>query len=97
MLPLKDRVVMRQLKAPEKTAGGLIIPVGAKPKPNLAIVLHVGPEVKEAKIDDMVVLGTKWYTNFDLGGDELLILNEPDLFAILEPAERAKAEAEYGR
>ncbi len=45
MLPLKDRVVMRQLKAQERTKAGIILAEASQKKPNLAIVLSVGPEV----------------------------------------------------
>lgn len=94
MLPLKDRVVMRQLKAKETTKGGIIL-TNAK-KPNLAVVLFVGPDVVAVAPGDMVVMGSKWYTNFDMEGEELLILNEPDLFAKLEAGERKVLEATYG-
>lgn len=97
MIPLKDRVVMRQLNAKETTKSGIILTPQSQKKPNLAVVLFKGDEVKDTKVGDMVVLGTKWFTNFDLEGQELLILNEPDLMGILEPEERAKVEAEYGK
>lgn len=97
MLPLKDRVVMRQLKAVDKTRSGIILPEASQKKPNVAIVLAVGPEVASVAKGDMVVLGTKWYTNFDMPGQgELLILNEPDLFGKVIGDERAAIEAEYG-
>lgn len=95
MLPLKDRVVMRQLKAKEQTKGGIILP-GAQ-KPNLAIVEWVGPECVAVVPGDMVVLGSKWFTNFDMPGmGELLILNEPDLLGKLTVEERVTIEDEYG-
>lgn len=97
MLPLKDRVVMRQLKALDKK-GVLYIPEAQQKKPNVAIVLAVGPEVASVAEGDMVVLGTKWYTNFDMPGQgELLILNEPDLLGKVTIDERTAIEAEYGR
>lgn len=96
MLPLKDRVVMRQLKAKEVTKGGIILTGSDKKDPNLAIVLFVGPECKAVQPGDMVVLGTKWFTNFDLEDQKLLILNEPDLFAKLDGDERSAVEASYG-
>lgn len=96
MLPLKDRVVMRQLKAPEKK-GSILLAEGSQKKPNLAVVLYVGPEVAAVEPGDMVVLGTKWHTNFDMPGEgELLILNEPDLFGKVTGDQRQRLEAEYG-
>ncbi len=49
----------------------------------------------------MVVLGTKWFTNFDMPNaegtkEELLILNEPDLLGKVDAGERKLLEAEYG-
>lgn len=96
MLPLKDRVVMRQLKAKEKTKSGIILTETTQKKPNLAIVEYIGPEVASVAIGDMVVLGDKWFTNFTLKGQDLLILNEPDLVGKLTDSERVDIEQEYG-
>ena len=86
--PLGDRVVCRQHNAEDKTKGGLIIPDAYKEKPNLGEVLFVGPFVQEIKTGDTVILGGKWYTNFTHEGEELLIVNEPDVLGILNgPAE----------
>lgn len=96
MLPLKDRVVMRQIKAKEQTKSGIILPTANQKKPNLAIVEYIGPEVACVAVGDMVVLGDKWFTNFTLNGDDLLILNEPDLVGKLTAEERKGIEGEYG-
>lgn len=101
MLPLKDRVVMRQLKAQERTKAGIILAEASQKKPNLAIVLWVGPECVAVAPGDMVVLGSKWFTNFDMPNaegkkEELLILNEPDLLGKVDDSERKLLEGEYG-
>jgi chaperonin GroES len=77
MIPLKDRVVIEQHAAEEKTKSGIIIPDAEKP--NLGKVLYIGSEVKELAVGDVVVLGSKWFTNFKHQGVDLLIVNEADV------------------
>lgn len=85
MIPLKDRVVIRQYKAPEKTKTGILLGVDPKAeKPNLGVVAYVGPECKTLKKGHVVVLGTKWFSNCKLLDEELVILCEGDVQGILE-------------
>jgi co-chaperonin GroES (HSP10) len=83
MKPLADRVVCRQFEREEKTQGGLILVDNEKP--NLAKVLHIGPDVKEIFEGDVIVLSGKWFTNFKhpVTKEELLIVNEADVLGIL--------------
>lgn len=85
MLVIKDRLVLRQFRSPEKTASGIF--VEKKENPPIAIVVFVGPEVKAVKPGHVVVLGTKWFTNLKLGDEDLLVVNEPDIVGVLEKAE----------
>lgn len=83
MKPTKDRVVLKQHEAEKTTKSGIILP--DQEKPNIATVVYIGPQVEELKVGDTVILGSKWYTNFKhpLTGEELLILNEPDIFGVI--------------
>lgn len=96
MIPLKDRVVIRQYNAPEKTKSGIIIRTTKDEKPNLGIVKFVGPECKTLKPGHVVVLGTKWFSNCKLLDDELVILCEGDVQGILEREELAKLGEKLG-
>jgi len=85
MIPLKDRVVIRQYKAPEQTKSGILLGVDPKAdKPNLGVVKFTGPECKALKPGHVVVLGTKWFSNCKLLDEELVILCEGDVQGILE-------------
>lgn len=91
--PLHDRIVVARLQSEEKTAGGIIIPDTAKEKPQEGKVLAVGPgrldkdgkriapDVKEGD----KILFTKWGgTEIKMDGEELLIMKEDDILAVVE-------------
>ena len=100
--PLHDRVVVRRLKAEEKTTGGIIIPDTAKEKPMEGEVIAAGPGARDeagklvpldVKAGDRILFG-KWSgTEVKLDGEELLIMKESDIMGIIEgqPAARRKA------
>ena len=52
-------------------------------------VLFVGPEVKEIKVGHIVAVGTKWFTEFKLGLEIYVVLNEPDLIGIIDKEDLA--------
>ena len=91
--PLHDRVLIEVLDGSEKTAGGIIIPDTAKEKPSEGEVLSVGPgEISEdgkmkpmgVKQGDKVLFG-KWSgTEVKLDGEDLLIMKESDILAIIK-------------
>jgi chaperonin GroES len=90
--PMADRVVVRPLKREEKTAGGLYLPENAKEKPQEAEVIAVGPgryeEGKRLPMDVSVgqkIVYSKYSgTEIKLDGEEVLILRESDILAIVE-------------
>jgi len=85
--PLHDRVIVRPAKAEEKTAGGIIIPDTAKEKPQRGVVVAAGPGKKDepvsVKAGDAVLYGKYAGTELQLNGEDLLILRESDILAIL--------------
>jgi chaperonin GroES len=85
--PLADRVVVQAEPAEAKTAGGIIIPDTAKEKPVRGTVLAVGPGKKDepttVKVGDTVLYGKYAGTEITVDGQDLLIMRESDLFAIL--------------
>ncbi len=90
--PLHDRVVVRRIKAEEKTKGGIIIPDTAKEKPQEGEVIAVGPGGRDesgkvippdVKAGDRVLFG-KWSgTEVTLDGEELLIMKESDIMGVV--------------
>ncbi|HEY4612197.1 MAG TPA: co-chaperone GroES [Bacteroidota bacterium] len=90
--PLADRVVVRPSKAEEKTKGGIIVPDTAKEKPVWGEVIAVGPGrvsddgkqiPMEIKVGDSVLYGKYSGTEVTIDGEELLIMRESDIFAIM--------------
>lgn len=92
LAPLGDHVVVKPLAQEAVTRGGLILPSTAQEKPQEGEVIAVGPgrilengerctiEVKEG---DRVVFATYAGTEFKLDDEELLILSERDLLAVV--------------
>ena len=99
--PLHDRVVVRRIEEEQKTAGGIIIPDTAKEKPQEGEVVAVGPGARNEKGDlvpldvkpgDRVLFG-KWSgTETKIDGEELLIMKESDIMAVIEGAAGSKAK-----
>ena len=89
--PLADRVVVRSLEDAEQTRGGLFIPDSAKEKPQQGEIVAVGPgrfdEGKrvpmDLKVGDRVLYGKYSGTEVTIDGEQLLILRESDVFAVL--------------
>jgi chaperonin GroES len=85
--PLHDRVIVKPAKAEEKTAGGIIIPDTAKEKPQKGTVIAAGPGKKDepvtVKVGDTVLYGKYAGTEIQLDGDDLLIMRESDILAIV--------------
>ena len=90
--PLADRVVVRPSKAEEKTKGGIIVPDTAKEKPVWGEVIAAGPGrvsddgkqiAMEVKVGDRVLYGKYSGTEVTIDGEELLIMRESDIFAIM--------------
>ncbi len=95
--PLHDRVVVRRLEEDERTSGGIIIPDTAKEKPSQGEVVAVGPGARdekgevvalEVKSGDRILFG-KWSgSEVTIDGEELLIMKESDIMAVLEVSRR---------
>jgi chaperonin GroES len=85
--PLHDRVIVKPAPAEEKTAGGIIIPDTAKEKPQRGTVVAAGPGKKDepvtVKVGDTVLYGKYAGTEIAIDGDDLLIMRESDILAIV--------------
>jgi chaperonin GroES len=85
--PLHDRVIVKPAPAEEKTAGGIIIPDTAKEKPQRGVVVAAGPGKKDepmsVKSGDTVLYGKYAGTEIQIDGDDLLIMRESDILAIV--------------
>jgi chaperonin GroES len=91
--PLHDRVIVKRVENETKTASGIVIPDSAAEKPDQGEVLAVGPGKKNdkgelspvgVKVGDRVLFGKYSGQTVKVDGDELLVMKEEDLFAVVE-------------
>ena len=91
LIPLADRVVLKQVKAEEKTKSGLILSSAAQEKPEIFEVIEVGPggmvEGKEVVMTvqkgQKVITGKYTGTTVKIDGEELLIVKQAEILAIV--------------
>ena len=92
LVPLGDKVVLKQLEAEETTKSGIVLPGQAKEKPQQAEVIAVGPggvvdgkEVTmQVKVGDKVIYSKYAGTEVKLGDDEYIVVKQNDIVAIVE-------------
>ena len=92
LVPLGDRVVLKQLEAEETTNSGIVLPGQAQEKPQQAEVIAVGPggvvdgkEVKmEVTVGDKVIYSKYSGTEVKLDGEEYIIVKQSDILAIVK-------------
>ena len=92
LVPLVDRVVLKQLEAEETTKSGIVLPGQSKEKPQQAEVIAVGPggmvdgkEVKmEVKVGDQVIYSKYAGTDVKLEDEEFIVVKQSDIVAIVE-------------
>ena len=92
LVPLGDRVVLKQLEAEETTKSGIVLPGQNKEKPQQAEVIAVGPggvvdgkEVKmEVTVGDKVIYSKYSGTEVKLDGEEYIIVKQSDILAIVK-------------
>ena len=90
--PLADRVVVKPQEAEETTASGIILPDTAKEKPQAGEIVAIGPgKVSDSgnaitmtvKVGDNVLYGKYSGTEITIAGDDVLIMRESDILAVL--------------
>lgn len=92
LVPLGDRVVLKQLVAEETTKSGIVLPGQNKEKPQQAEVVAVGPggmvdgkEIKmEVKVGDSVIYSKYSGTEVKLEDEEYIVVKQSDILAIIQ-------------
>ena len=92
LVPLGDKIVLKQLEAEETTKSGIVLPGQAKEKPQEAEVIAVGPggiiDGKEVtmhvKEGDKVIYSKYAGNEVKLGDEEFIIVKQSDILAIVE-------------
>jgi chaperonin GroES len=93
LIPLDDRVVIKQSEAEEKTTGGIILPDTAKEKPQIGKIIAVGTgklldsgkrNKMSVKKNDKVIYGKYMGSEVEIDGEKYVILREGDILGIVE-------------
>ena len=92
LVPLSDRVVLKQCEAEETTKSGIILTSSAQEKPQEAEVIAVGPggnidgkEVTmQVKVGDKVIYSKYAGTDVELEGEKYIVVKQSDILAIVE-------------
>ena len=90
--PLSDRVLIKMIEAEETTKSGIILASNAQEKPQIAEVIAVGPGLKqdgknvplEVKTGDKVVVSKYSGTEIKYEGEDLIIVRQSDILAVVE-------------
>jgi chaperonin GroES len=91
--PLGDRVVVKREEGESRTAGGILLPDAAKEKPTRGVIQAVGNGKLlddgsrgqlQVKVGDRVLFTTWAGEQFKVGDEELLLMREEDILAVLE-------------
>jgi chaperonin GroES len=91
--PLGDKVVVQREESEDRTAGGILIPDAAKDKPSRGTVISVGTGKllddgtrgpMQVKKGDRILFTSYAPETITLGDDELLLMSESDILAVIE-------------
>ena len=92
VIPIGDKVVVKRTEADDTTAGGIVLPDNARDKPASGRVLSIGdgrilPDGSRVKLQvnegDRVLFSSYAGTDIHIDGEELLVMNESDILAVL--------------
>lgn len=91
--PLHDRVIVKRVEAERTTASGIVIPDSAGEKPDQGEILAVGPgkrddsgklNAPDVKVGDRVLFGKYAGQAVKVDGDELLVIREEEILAVIQ-------------
>ena len=93
VIPIGDRIVLKRMEAEGRTTGGILLPNAAQERPQQGRVLSVGdgrlmPDGRRHKCQvqegDRVIFSQWAGSEIKVDGDELLVMREDDVLAIIE-------------
>ena len=85
LVPLGDRLVIKQVVAEETTKSGIVLPGQTKEKPQEATIVAVGKDVKEElNVGDTVIYSKYSGNNVKVDDVEYIIVKEEDVLAVLK-------------
>jgi chaperonin GroES len=92
LVPVGEKIVVKRLDVEEKTSGGIVLPEAAQKKPRQGRVLSLGdgkllPDgtraAHQVNEGDRIIFGDYAGTEFKVNGEELLILSESEILAVV--------------
>jgi chaperonin GroES len=92
LVPVGEKIVVKRLDVEEKTSGGIVLPEAAQKKPRQGRVLSLGdgkllPDgtraAHQVNEGDRILFGDYAGTEFKVNGEELLILSESEILAVV--------------
>ena len=100
LVPLFDRVVLKQLVAEETTQSGIVLPGQAKEKPQQAEVIAVGPGgvvdgkeiTMQVKVGDKVIYSKYSGTEVELDNEKYVVVKQNDILAVIEQEQRSEKD-----
>lgn len=101
--PLSDRVVVRRMDPESVSTGGIVIPDSASEKPNQGEVLSIGSGARlnngklapvAVKVGDLVLFGQYSNNEININDEEVLVLKESDILAILTKSDTVSKSRE---
>ncbi len=88
LVPLGDRVVLKQLIAEETTKSGIVLPGQEKEKPQQAEVIAVGPGTEDVKMEvavgDHIIYSKYSGTEVKLDDEKFIIVKQEDILAVIK-------------
>jgi len=100
--PLHDRIIVKRIEQQRKTASGIVIPDSAAEKPEQGEVMAVGDGKRlqdgtisplQLKVGDQVLFGKYAGQSVKVDGEEVLVMREDDVLAIIEASDQAARKA----
>ena len=90
--PLLDKVVLKKVEAVETTKAGILLPGSAQEKPQVSVIVAVGPGglvdgkevVMTLSVGDKVITGKYTGTEVKLDGVDYTIVSQSDILAVVE-------------
>lgn len=89
MTPIMDRVIIKP-DAKDEKKGSIFLAPGAQQEKPKGVVVGVGPKVHDVKVGDYVLFNVNYRQTFPEDGVEYVIVNEPDVLAILNAVTQAE-------
>lgn len=85
-VPLFDQVLIKLVKVPEASKGGIFFPDSVRKKPDEGYIKEIGPDVTAVKKEDRIIFGkyVGVYLNIEGLGEDLVLIHQTDIIGKLE-------------